>query len=279
MYLSLVKSLQTSLLLLTGLAGYMSARCPTRDWETVLTVAGTLALAIGGSTVINMVYDRDIDALMQRACRRPLPAGQVSAWEALVFGGALSILGLCWSFVVYPLYGAVVLAGWFFDVVVYTVLLKRRTAWSIVWGGIAGAMPTLAGRVLGIGQIDGIGVLLALAVLLWIPTHMLTFGLKYADQYRAAGVPVFATRHGLWVTRIAIALSTLAAVGAMLLAAWHIGIAWRYLHVAFWLGTGLVGFAGVSVLQHSPRLNFALYKLASLYMLGSMMLIAVGSEV
>ncbi len=277
--ISLVKSMQTSLLLLTGVAGYMSARCPTRDWQTVLTVVGTLALAIAGSTVINMVYDRDIDAIMQRACRRPLPAGRVSVRDALLFGGILSALGLGWSLVVYPLYGAVVLAGWFFDVVVYTILLKRRTAWSIVWGGIAGAMPVLAGRALGIGQIDGIGVLLALAILLWIPTHMLTFGVKYAEQYRAAGVPVVATRHGLWVTRIAIALSTFAAVAAMLLAAWQIGVSWRYLHVAFWLGTGLVGFAAVSILRQSPRLYYSLYKLASLYMLGSMLLVALGSEI
>ncbi len=278
MYVTLIKSLQTGLLLVTGVAGYMSARCPTRDGQMLLTVASTLLLAIAGSTVLNMVYDRDIDAIMQRVCQRPLPSGRVSVREALALGSTLSLLGIGWSLAVYPLYGAVVFAGWFFDVVVYTILLKRRTAWSIVWGGIAGAMPTLAGRVLGTGQIDPIGILLALAVLLWIPTHMLTFGMKYATEYRAAGIPVLANSHGLWVTRAAIALSTFAAVIAMLFAAWHIGVPWRYFHIAFWLGVVLLGFTGASILRQSSKLNFALYKLASLYMLGSMLLIAVGSE-
>jgi protoheme IX farnesyltransferase len=279
MYVTLVKSLQTGLLLMTGIAGYMSARCPTRDWQMLLTVAGTLFLAIAGSTVFNMVYDRDIDAVMQRVCQRPLPTRRVSVPEALVLGSVLSVLGIGWSLSESLLYGTVVFLGWFFDVVVYTIWLKRRTPWSILWGGIAGAMPTLAGRVLGTGQIDLIGLLLALAVLLWIPTHMLTFGIKYGDQYRAAGIPVLANSHGLWITRLTITLSTFAAVAAMLLAAWHIGLAWGYLHLALWLGVALLAFTLLSLLRQSPRLNYALYKLASLYMASSMALIALGSEV
>ncbi len=279
MYATLVKSLQTGLLLMTGVAGYMSARCPTRDWQMLLTVAGTLCLAIAGSTVLNMVYDRDVDAAMQRACQRPLPTRRVTIPEALVLGIVFSVLGVGWSLSVSRLYGAVVFLGWFFDVVVYTIWLKRRTPWSILWGGVAGAMPTLAGRVLGTGQIDLIGVLLAFAVLLWIPTHMLTFGIKYADQYRAAGIPVLANSHGPAITRVTIALSTFAAVAAMLLAAWHVGLAWRYMHLALWLGVALLAVALLSLLRQSPGLNYALYKFASLYMAGSMLLISLGSEV
>ena len=139
MYWTLTKSLQTGLLLVTGLAGYFSARCPTHSTALVLALAGSLFLAIAGSTVLNMVYDRDIDARMLRACHRPLPANQMSTREGLLLGFILSIIGVAWSFALAPLYGAVVFAGWFFDVVVYTMWLKRRTAWSIVWGGIAGA--------------------------------------------------------------------------------------------------------------------------------------------
>lgn len=279
MYVALVKSLQTGLLLMTGVAGYMSARCPTRDWQMLLTVTGTLFLAIAGSTVFNMVYDRDIDALMQRACQRPLPTRRVSVGEAVGLGSLLSVVGIGWSLSTSRPYGAVVLLGWFFDVVVYTIWLKRRTPWSILWGGIAGAMPTLAGRVLGIGQIDLIGVLMALAVLLWVPTHMLTFGMKYVDQYRAAGIPVLANSHGLRITRLTITLSTFAAVSAMLLAAWHIGLAWRYLHIALWLGAALLAFTLAGLLRQSPRLNYMLYKFASVYMGACMLLIALGSEV
>ncbi len=276
MYWALTKSLQTGLLLVTGLAGYTSARCPTHSGEMLLAVAGSLFLTIGGSTVLNMVYDRDIDAKMPRACLRPLPAGKVSAREGFILGLVLATAGVGWSFALSPLYGAVVFAGLFFDVVIYTLWLKRRTPWSIVWGGIAGGMPALAGRALGAGQIDLIGLLLALSILLWIPTHILTFGIKYADQYRAAGVPIFPNAYGERITRLIISLSTGLAAIAMLLAAWHIGLPWRYFHLTFWLSAALLVITLASVLRHSPKLNFALYKFASLYMLGSMVLIMLG---
>jgi protoheme IX farnesyltransferase len=276
MYWTLTKSLQTGLLLVTGLAGYFSARCPTHSTELVLALAGSLFLAIAGSTVLNMVYDRDIDALMLRACQRPLPANRVSVHEGLMLGIALSISGVAWSFALSPIYGAVVFAGWFFNVIVYTMWLKRRTAWSILWGGIAGGMPILAGRALGAGQIDLVGILFALAVLLWTPTHMLTFGIRYAEQYLAAGVPVFSNRYGETITRVTIALSTACAGMAMLLAAFQIGLPWGYFHLALWLSGLLLIVTLVSVLRRSPKLNLALYKLASLYMLGAMVLIMLG---
>jgi protoheme IX farnesyltransferase len=275
-YWPLIKGLQTGLLLVTGLAGYMSARCPVTHWTTLAGLAGSLFLAISGSTILNMVYDRDIDTKMKRTAHRPLPSDRVNAREALLVGSGLSWLGVAWAFALSPLYGAIVSAGLFFDVVVYTIWLKRRTPWSIVWGGISGGMPVLAGRALGAGRIDLIGVLLALAVLLWIPTHIMTFGIKYADDYRRAGVPVFPNTHGEQFTRAIIGLSTAGAVIVMLLATWRIGLEWGFLRAAFGLGAVLVGFALASALHQSSRLNFALFKMASLYMLGSMGLIMIG---
>lgn len=275
-YWTLIKSLQTGLLLITGLAGYMSARCPVTAWQALLALAGSLFLAISGSTVLNMVYDHDIDAKMKRTARRPLPSGRVDLNEALLVGLILSCLGVGWAFALSSLYGAVVFAGLFFDVVVYTIWLKRRTPWAIVWGGISGGMPILAGRVLGTGQIDLIGLMISLAVLLWIPTHIVTFGLKYANDYRRAGVPVFPNVYGERITRLIIGLSTGAAVIAMLLATWQIGLGRGYLHAAIGLDAMLLGLAAGSVLHRSPKLNFALFKMASLYMLGSMGLIMLG---
>ena len=276
MYWTLTKSLQTGLLLVTGIAGYVSARCPVHSIETLLAVAASLYLAISGSTVLNMVWDRDIDARMPRACGRPLASGRMNAREGLALGLVMSLAGIAWATALAPIYGAVVFAGWFCDVVVYTIWLKRRTPWSIVWGGIAGGMPALAGRALGIGTIDAIGLLLTLAILLWIPTHMLTFGIKYAEQYHAAGVPIFANAYGARLTHLTIALSTGAAIIAMLLAAWQIALPARYLHLAFALGVMLLGFTLTSIIRRSDKLNFGLYKMASLYMLGSMALIIVG---
>ncbi len=275
-YWTLIKSLQTGLLLITGLAGYMSARCPLTTWQTLLAVAGSLFLAISGSTVFNMVYDRDIDAIMKRTCRRPLPAGLVTVQEALLLGSVLSTLGVGWAWALSPIYGLVVFAGFFCDVLIYTIWLKRRTPWSIVWGGIAGGMPVLAGRALGMGQLDLVGLLLSLAVLLWIPTHIMTFSIKYADDYRRASVPVFPNVYGERFTRLLLGLSTVGTSITMLLAAWLIGLRWGYLQASFSLGLVLLVFALCNVVRPSPRMNFVLFKAASLYMLSAMVLIIGG---
>ncbi len=113
----------------------------------------SLFLAISGSTILNMWYDHDIDTVMNRTHNRPLAAGTVGLREALRLGLVLSLLGVGLAIAMDPLYGLVVFAGLFFDVVVYTIWLKRKTCWSIVWGGISGGMPILAGRVLAIGRL------------------------------------------------------------------------------------------------------------------------------
>jgi len=274
-YWPLIKSLQTGLLLMTGLAGYMSARCPVFNLWTILGVAGSLFLAISGSTVLNMWYDRDIDVKMNRTCLRPLPAGKITPEEALRFGLIISALGVGWGLAIDPLYGAIVFAGLFFDVVIYTIWLKRRTAWGIVWGGISGAMPVLAGRALGIGSIDWIGIALALAILFWIPTHILTFSMRYSDDYKAAGVPTFPSTYGFQFTRTTIAISSVLAAAAMGLAAYGIGLTVGYLRLMIVLSGGLLVLAVSSMINPSERLNFGLFKYASLYMLGSMLLVTL----
>ncbi len=273
-YWPLIKSLQTGLLLFTGLAGFVSARCPYLDVSFVLGLLGSLFLAISGSTVLNMVYDRDIDARMARTCLRPLPAGTVSPTEAFVLGLGLSILGVCWALAIDLRYGLVVFAGLFFDVIVYTMLLKRRTTWSVVWGGIAGGMPVLAGRVLAVGTIDWVGIALTLAVLFWIPTHILTFSLRYQMDYANAGIPTFPARYGDRATQRIIAGSSILASIAMGVSAVGIGLAWGYLRVLFVLSVGLLLFAISSMVRPSSRLNFRLFKYASFYMLGSMLIFA-----
>ncbi len=269
----LLKSYQTGLLLLTGLAGYMSARCPILGWSLLLNLTGSLLLAISGSTVLNMVYDRDIDARMQRTCGRPLPAGKISVPKALALGIALSLAGMVWALWINALYGLVVFAGWFFDVIVYTIWLKRRTAWSVVWGGIAGGMPVLAGRALGLGGIDWVGLMLALAVLLWIPTHIMTFSIRYRKDYESAGIPIFPTHYGERRTQLIIALSSVLAALAMGAAAYGIGMTWGYLRILIVLGSGLFFLALFSTMHPSRKIQFGLFKYASVYMLGSMLLV------
>lgn len=278
-YWALIKSLQTGLLLYTGMAGYLSAHPARMDWPSLLGVGGSLALAISGSTVLNMVYDRDIDAIMQRTARRPLPAGVIGWREALVLGLLLGVTGIGWALALAPLFGAVVFAGLLFDVAIYTIWLKRRTPWSAAWGGISGGMPVLAGRALATGQIDFVGIMLALAVLLWIPTHIMTFSIKYAEDYARASVPVFPNVYGVTVTRRIITASTVLAAVTMSLAAWQIGLPFVWLHATVALGAVLIALALAAALFPSNKLTHILFKSASLYMLAAMALIIAGSQV
>lgn len=274
-YWPLLKSLQTTLLLITGLAGYLSAQPAKNNGGVLLAVAGSLFLAIGGTTVLNMWYDRDIDAIMRRTCTRPLAVGRVSPREALVLGVVLSTLGVGWALLLSPLYGLIVFAGLFFDFVIYTLWLKRRSAWSIVWGGISGGMPVLAGRALAVGEIDAIGITLMLAVLFWIPTHILTFSMRYFDDYQAAHIPTVPAKYGFGFTRVVIAISSILAALAMSLAAYWVGTSAGAFSLMVVLGTGLLILALTSIARPSQKMNFTLFKYASVYMLGSMILLAL----
>ncbi len=272
LYWSLIKSLQTGLLLMTGVAGYLSARAAMR-WIDVLALIPTLFLAISGSTILNMWWDQDIDAKMKRTHMRPLASGNMTPREVLLLGLAVSFIGVGGALILDTGYGLTVLAGRLFDVVVYTMWLKRRTCWSIVWGGIAGAMPVLSGRVLAIHRIDAIGVLLAAAILFWIPTHTLTFSLKFFEDYQAAGVPTFPSRYGVRITRLAIAASSIIAGLAMIMASVWIGVAEGILALIVILSAVLLFLATTVLLRPSEKTNLRLYKYASLYMLCTMLLI------
>jgi len=274
LYWPLIKSMQTGLLLSTGLAGYMSAHTPI-DINVLLGLAASLFLAISGSTILNMWYDCDIDTVMKRTHNRPLAAGKVPRQEALLLGLVLSLTGVGWATSMDALYGLVVFAGLFFDVIVYTVWLKRRTCWSIVWGGVSGGMPILAGRVLAVGHVDIIGLLLMMAVLFWIPTHILTFSMQYSDDYQAARVPTFSSAYGFEVTRAVIALSAIIAASSIGVAGVMIGVQAGVLRLMAVLSSGLLLLSFATIFRPSERVNFSLFKYASVYMLASMILLSL----
>ncbi len=274
-YWPLVKGLQTGLLVSTGLAGYMSARCPVFNLPTLAGLFVSMAAAVSGSTILNMWWDRDIDAKMGRTQKRPLASDAIDSREALRVGLVLSVLGVGLAAAMDALFGLIVFIGLFFDVVVYTIWLKRRTCWSIVWGGISGGMPILAGRALGLGGVDWIGALLALGVLLWIPTHILTFSMRYFDDYHDAGVPTFPSTYGFGFTRTVIAVSSILASLAMGLAAWGIGMAWGFLRLLVVLSAGLFLLAVAMTFKPTERTSFGLFKYASVYMLAAMILVVM----
>ncbi len=275
LYWPLIKSLQTGLLVATGLAGYMTARCPIFNLSTMAGLFFSLIASISGSTILNMWWDRDIDSKMGRTKKRPLAAGKINPREAFWVGLVLSLFGVGLAVVMDPLYGLIIFAGLFIDVVIYTIWLKRRACWSIIWGGISGGMPILAGRILGLGSFDWVGIMLSLGILLWIPTHILTFNMRYFDDYKAAGIPTFASIYGFKITRITIAISSIFATLAMGSAALGIGMAWGFLRLLGVLSIGLVVLAVIMIFRPSERVNFGLFKYASVYMLSSMLLMVI----
>jgi protoheme IX farnesyltransferase len=275
-WLALTKGRQTMLLLLTGLGSYALTCGPhIRLWEALGMTAGLL-LSISGCTVLNMLVDRDLDACMSRTADRPLPAGRIQPGHALVFGGALATAGLCISLRLGAAFGTLVGLGLAFDLLVYTVWLKRRTAMSIFFGGVAGAMPALAGRLLALGSIDAVGLLLSASVLLWIPSHILTLAIRYARDYERAQVPVWPNVYGLTNTRILIAAASL--LNTVSLAAGAILLAMPPVLLAILLGASLMmaGLSAREVIQPSEQGNWLLFKLASCYMLVALLLLTIG---
>ncbi len=274
-YWVLIKSLQTGLLLLTGLAGFMSVKCPVIGINQLLYLGTSLFLTISGSTILNMWYDRDIDLEMNRTCRRPLPSGEINPSEALVLGLVLSAAGTSMAFYFSVLFGLVIFAGLFFDVVIYTILLKRRTSWSIVIGGISGGMPVLAGRVFGLGSIDWIGILLAASILFWIPTHILTFNMKYIDDYNNAGVPTIAQVYGFSFNRKIIVFSSFLSAAALIVSSVEIGITVGFMRLIGFLVCGLLIIALAALFKPSEKINSVLFKYASVFMLSTMVIFCI----
>jgi protoheme IX farnesyltransferase len=127
----------------------------------------------------------------------------------------------------------------------------------------------------GLGHVDGIGILLALAVLFWIPTHILTFSMRYHDDYTAAGIPTFPSTYGLVATRATIAICSVIAALSIGFAGVLIGVEWGFVRLLAVLSAGLLLLAVASTFHPSERVNLGLFKYASLYMLSAMILLSI----
>ncbi len=273
-YWPLIKSRQTFLLTLTGVAGYLCGRPFPMDWLKIAALLASMLLTIGGCTSLNMVCDRDIDLKMERTRGRPIPSGLVNPGPAAVFGGALILAGLLIALSLSSLFFWLALAGIVVDLLVYTLWLKRRSPWSILWGGIAGGIPILAGRCLAIGRIDLTGLLLGLAIIFWIPSHNLTLGMLHSQDYRQAGLPTFLNAYGLPATRALVACSNLATLLLMGGAFARLTVSWP---VQVFLGISSLGLVAVVIVAwawSSRRAVRVVYKYSSVYLLAAMLLLA-----
>ncbi|MET1044305.1 MAG: heme o synthase [Microbacteriaceae bacterium] len=196
-YVSLTKPRVTELLLVTTAPVMILAQNGIPNlWLMLATLIGG-TLSAGAASAFNCYIDRDIDKLMHRTENRPLVTGEITPRAALIFSWILTILSTVWLLVFTNLLAASLsVAAIFFYVVVYTLILKRRTEQNIVWGGIAGCFPVLIGWSAVTGSLTWAPVILFAVVFLWTPPHYWPLSMKYRDDYENAGVPMLAVVRG-----------------------------------------------------------------------------------
>ncbi len=246
-YLALTKPRIVELLLVTTVpAMVLAARRAGSplDPAWVGLVCATLlggALGAGAANTLNCVLDRDIDAVMQRTRRRPIPSGRISPGRAAAFGIGLGLA----SFVelvllVNPGAAALTAAAGLFYVVVYTAFLKRRTPLNIVIGGAAGALPPVVGWMAVTGSVSATALLLFFIVVWWTPVHFWALSLGLVRDYASAGLPMLPVVSGEAETYRQIFRYSLGLV-ALSLALWPVaGMGPLYVLVAILLGVTLV---------------------------------------
>ena len=270
-YIKLLKTPQTGLLLFTSIAGYLASSGQLSVELVILAMVG-MVLAIGGATALNMSFDEDIDAKMNRTKNRPIPKGILTSKKALIFGWLLIIIGMIISYWIQPLYSLIVAFGVFFNYIIYTLWLKRRSALSIIFGGLAGGMPILAGRVLATGSIDLIGILMSLGILFWIPTHILSLAMNHSEDYKIAGVPTIPNKFGFTRTRYFITTANIIAVLIFLYICVMLEISKTGIVILLFGSVVLIATSLIIIFKPSERANFYLFKFASLYMVIAMII-------
>jgi protoheme IX farnesyltransferase len=189
-FVALMKPRVMVLAVFTALVGLMIA---PGDLDPVLGSIAVLGIAAGAGAagVLNMWYDADIDAVMARTARRPIPRGDISRAEALVVGLVLACIAVAVLALAVNVKAAALLAfAIFFYVVVYTIWLKRQTPQNIVIGGAAGALPPVIGWAAATGEIGLEPLVLFLIIFLWTPPHFWALSLNRSDEYARAGVPM-----------------------------------------------------------------------------------------
>lgn len=186
-------------------------------WLVLATLVGG-SLAAGSANAFNMIIDRDIDRVMNRTKNRPLVTGELTVRQATVFATATGVGSIVWLWATTNLLAAALaFAAILFYVVIYTLVLKRRTEQNIIWGGIAGCFPVVIGWSAVTGSLDWAPVILFLVVFLWTPPHYWPLSMKYREDYASAHVPMLAVVRGRAVVGVQVVLYAWATVAMSLL--------------------------------------------------------------
>ncbi len=223
-WFALLKPRVITLVVFTGFIGLLVAPGHLHP-VLALTAVLCIAVAAGAAGAINMWWDRDIDAIMRRTAKRPIPDGRIEAGSALGFGVVLAASSVILMGLATNWFAAGILAvSILFYVFIYTIWLKRRTPQNIVIGGAAGAFPPVIGWAAVTGGLDVMPLLLFAIVFFWTPPHFWALSLYASADYERAGVPMLPVVQGAWVTRQHVMFYTVVLVAVSLLP-WVLGYA------------------------------------------------------
>ena len=266
-YITLTKPPIISLLLITAIGGMFlaAAGIPSLQILTLVCVGG--ALGAGGANAINHFLDQDIDALMSRTIKRPVPSNRIPPVAALIFGVALNAGAFfVLAYWVNLISAVLTLAATLFYVLIYTGWLKRNTPQNIVIGGAAGAIPPMVGWAAVTGSIDLPAVYLFTIIFFWTPPHFWALSLMIQDDYKAAGVPMLPVVAGEKRTTQNIFIYSLALVGLTLLFSFSNAVGLIYLGSAATLGAYFIYLAWKLLQDYNVRNAKYLYLFSLLYL-------------
>lgn len=233
-YIALTKPRVIELLLLVTVpAMFLAENGVPSLWLVLATLVGG-ALSAGSAGAFNCYIDRDIDRVMHRTQGRPLVTGELTDRQALVFAWTLGIASIAWLWACTNwLAAALSLGAILLYVVFYTMILKRRTAQNIVWGGVAGCMPVLIGWAAVTGDLAWPPFILFTVIFLWTPPHYWPLSMKYRSDYQAAGVPMLAVVRGRTQVGLQVILYAWATVACslLLIPIAHMGLVYTFMAV------------------------------------------------
>ena len=266
-FVALTKPRVVSLIVFTAVIGMLLSTPGMVPLQTLLAATLGIALVAGAAAAVNCLVEQKIDARMQRTSWRPLPRGELTPLETVLFAGAVGGFGL-WLLVHYvnALTMWLTLATFVGYAVIYTMILKPLTPQNIVIGGASGAMPPVLGWAAVTGEVTTEAMLLFLIIFAWTPPHFWALALYRTEDYAKAGVPMLPVTHGKDYTRLQVLLYTLILFAVSLLPYAVRMNGWLYLAAAVVLGLVYIGYAVRIYLVYSDRLARSCFRYSIVYL-------------
>ncbi|MBK5103460.1 MAG: protoheme IX farnesyltransferase [Burkholderiales bacterium] len=268
-FYALTKPRVTMLAVFCAVIGMFLATPGMVPWRVLFAGTAGIALLAGAAFAINCLIEQEIDAKMARTRARPLPRGELTSLQAVVFAGVIGGMGM---FLLYRYVNALTMwltFGTFVGyAIIYTILLKPATPQNIVIGGLSGAMPPLLGWTAVTGEVAPEALLLVLIIYAWTPPHFWALALYRTEDFTRAGLPMLPVTHGQKFTRLHVLLYTLVLIASTLLPFVYGMSGWIYLATALVLDGMFLYYAVRIYTAYSDRLAQQTFRFSVVYLAG-----------